>query len=77
MCVQPASGLGQRRRACLFSVGAPFPRFLHFHRTPQVSHILLGPEQKQLLPQLRGKVEAGEATLAALAPEHSQCPSER
>jgi hypothetical protein len=42
----------------------------------QVSHILLSPEQKGLLPQLRQRVAAGES-LAALAAEHSQCPSRR
>lgn len=43
----------------------------------QVSHILLSPDKKGLLPQLRQQIQAGEASLAALAAEHSQCPSRR
>lgn len=39
-----------------------------------MSHILLPAEQKGLLPELRRRIEAGEA-LAALAAEHSKCPS--
>lgn len=41
---------------------------------PQISHILLPADQKGLLPELRRRVEAGEP-LAALAAEHSKCPS--
>lgn len=35
---------------------------------------MLPAEQKGLLPELRRRIEAGE-TLAALAAEHSKCPS--
>lgn len=45
----------------------------------EVSHILLKEgtpaEQKQLAAQLRGRIASGEAALAALAAEHSGCPS--
>lgn len=40
----------------------------------EISHILLPADQKGLLPELRRRVEAGEP-LAALAAEHSKCPS--
>ncbi len=43
----------------------------------QVAHILVAPEKKDLIPQLRQRIEAGEASMAALAAEHSQCPSRR
>lgn len=43
----------------------------------QVSHILLPAEQKALAPQLRQRIQAGEASLASLAEEHSKCPSRR
>ena len=41
-----------------------------------LQHILVAPDKKDLIPQLRQRIEAGE-TLAALAAEHSQCPSRR
>ena len=44
---------------------------------PQVAHILVAPEQKALIPQLRRRILDGEATLAELAAEHSTCPSRR
>lgn len=51
--------------------GPPPPPHLSIHQ-----HILVAPDKKDLIPQLRQRVEAGE-TLAALAAEHSQCPSRR
>jgi len=40
----------------------------------QVSHILLPADKKELLAELKSRVEGGEP-LAALAAEHSTCPS--
>ena len=45
-----------------------------WHWAKQVAHILLSPDKKDLIPELRRRVEGGEA-LGELAAQHSQCPS--
>jgi len=44
-------------------------------RNLRVAHILLAPDQGDLLQDLKGRIERGEATLQDLATQHSACPS--
>lgn len=60
-----AAGARPLHRAALLCLAA---------RQVEVSHILVGPEKKDLIPQLRERLAAGE-DFKGLAAEHSQCPS--
>ena len=58
------------RMAATAASGADFPG-----RTVKVSHVLLPPGSADLLDAIQASVEAGEASLADAAKEHSTCPS--